>query len=295
VQQEQPCNLGKPISERAVLRPKLKTFYSIDTLNPDVIRWRGRYWMFFSGNSSHTPGGDWKTGVAVADSPLGPFHVLAKMAAPFLNGSTRAFGNSLVQIATPPGFGQPVLYRSSNLGTWKARSTMPAGFAWNAYESDAYYDVSGLVYFAGRPGPGGADIGSRRYLGGNRWGEAKLELGRGQPSSWDALDLGEPSVFRIGKRLFMLYGGLGIDGGSRQIGLARKASTGWQRCASVPLIRAGGAAWHSKNAIDPEPLVVGNRLYVYFGGGKTVSLGGDMDGTIGVRVYRTTAIANKDV
>ena len=42
----------------------------------------------------------------------------------------------------------------------------------------------------------------------------------------------------------------------------------------------------SVNVIDPEPLVIGKRLYVYFGGGKTSSLGGNMSGVILLRTYR---------
>ena len=82
----------------------------------------------------------------------------------------------------------------------------------------------------------------------------------------------------------MLYGGLAEDGKPRQIGVAVQTSDGWRRCGAGPLIPAGDG-WYSQNAIDPEPLVVGNRLYVYFAGGTRASLGGNMNGTIGVRTY----------
>jgi hypothetical protein len=276
-----------PVQERVLLRPDPGTFYSVDVLNPDVIRWHGRYWMFFSGNSVRTDAGDWRTGVAVSRSPLGPFRTLP-MEEPFLNGSTRIFGNELVQVATPLSFGQPVVYSSSNLGIWTAGSEMPAGSGWDTFQSDPYFDRSGLVYFAARSGPGGADIGSRRYSDG-QWGAAKLELRR-SASGWDSLDLGEPATFRVGRRQFMLYVGLSATGGSRQIGLAHKTADGWQRCGAKPLIKAGGS-WYSKNAIDPEPLVVGKKLYIYFGGGRTASLGGDMNGTIGERSFSTAQIS----
>jgi hypothetical protein len=284
-----PCLvLGNAVAERVLLAPQPNTFYSVDVLNPDVIRWRGRFWMFFSGNSEQSERGDWRTGVAVSRSPLGPFGVFQGMAAPFLNGGTRVFGNTLAQVATPSDFSQPVMYRSRNLRSWRASAPMPAPRlgTWNALQSDPYYDPSGRVYFAGRPGPSGADIGSRSYLGNGRWGKARLELRRGTPGAWDGLDLGEPAIVRVRGQAYMLYAAQSVAGGPRQVGLASLTSNGWRRIGPSPLIRSGGAAWHSQNAIDPSPLVVGEKLYIYFGGGKTTSQGGNMNGTIGVRIYR---------
>lgn len=276
-----------------MLLPRAGTFYSQDVLNPDVVRRGNLYYLFFSGNRAATDAGDWRTGVAVSRSPTGGFHVLPQVQAPFLNGGTRVIGKTFVQMATPTDFGQPRIYKSRNLRTWKQGAAMPAGIpgSWNAFQSDPYYDASGRVYFAARPGPGGADLGVRRYFGNGKWGAARTVLRRGAPGAWDATDLGEPSVFSYGKERFMLYAGLGQSGGARQVGLARLTPQGWKRVGKHPLIAAGGAPWYRKNAIDPSPLVVGNKLYVYFGGGKRTSLGGNMDGTIGVRTFNVRALA----
>jgi hypothetical protein len=59
----------------------------------------------------------------------------------------------------------------------------------------------------------------------------------------------------------------------------------WRRCGTAPLI-AAGKDWYSKNAIDPEPHVADGVLYVYFGGGRRIGLGGNLDSVIGVRAYR---------
>jgi hypothetical protein len=67
---------------------------------------------------------------------------------------------------------------------------------------------------------------------------------------------------------------------------------GWQRVGNRPLIAAGGPAWKAENAIDPSPLVVGNRLYVYYAGGRRSSLGGNMTGTIGARIFDLQALAS---
>jgi len=285
---------GAPLRERALLAPRAGTFYAKDVLNPDVVRWRNRYYMFFSGNRTPTDAGDWRTGVAVSRSPLSGFHVLPKMQAPFLNGGTRVDQGLFRQVATPSTWGPPVVYQSRNLSRWAPVAEMPVGApgSWNAEENDPSFGPAGRnIFFAARPGPGGADLGSRRYLGYNRWGEAQMVLRRGKPGNWDAADLGEPSVFNVGKRRFMLYSALAQSGGVRQIGLARKTAGGWKRVGDKPLIAAGGGpGWHGKNAIDPSSLVVGNKLYVYFAGGKTTSQGGNMSGTIGARVYNLTVL-----
>ncbi len=105
------------------------------------------------------------------------------------------------------------------------------------------------------------------------------------PGWWDGLDLGEPSTFEAFGHRYMLYGGLRFSGEPRQIGLAVLVDGRWRRCGDEPMIAAGGE-WYSHNAIDPEPQVSGGALYVYFGGGRRAGLGGNLDGTIGVRAYR---------
>jgi hypothetical protein len=278
---------------RILLAPRGGTFYSEDVLNPDVVKRGNLYYLFFSGNQAPTDVGDWRTGVASSRNPLGGFRVLPQMQAEFLNGGTRVIGRAFVQFATPLDFSQPAFYKSRDLAHWRRGTQMPAGPAgsWNALQSDAFYDQSGCVYFAARPGPGGADIGVRRYLGRGRWGHAELIFQRGVPGTWDSLDLGEPAIFRYRNQRYMLYVGLGNYGGARQVGLARFTGLGWQRVGKRPVIAAGTAAWNAQNAIDPSPLVAGSKLYVYYAGGRRPSLGGNMRGTIGVRVFNLSALA----
>ena len=97
------------------------------------------------------------------------------------------------------------------------------------------------------------------------------------------LDLGEPAVFTLGGRSLMLYGGLRQSGEPRQIGLAYRDGAAWRRCPGTTHRRRQGP--YRNNAIDPEPLIVGGRLYLFFGGGDHPSLGGNMNGRILVRVY----------
>lgn len=287
------CHAASPVSERVLLRPKPTTSFSRDALNPDVVRYRGRYMMFFSGNSASNDTGDWRTGVAVAKHPLGPFRVDSEMRRGFFNGGTTKRGGRLLQAASLPGdfLGHdrtPRLWSSTDGTRWRfaSRIPAPAGPSWRYLTSDLFLRDGRRAlhaYFAGRPGPGGADLGTARLQGG-RWMGFRRILTR-RPGAWDGLDLGEPAVFRAGGRTYMLYVGLAETGEPRQIGLARRTRKGWRRCGNRPFISAG-KKWYSLNAIDPAAIVAGDRLYVYFAGGDRASLGADMNGTIGVRIYR---------
>jgi predicted GH43/DUF377 family glycosyl hydrolase len=282
------CTIGLPIEERVVLEPRNETFYSVDVLNPDLVRYKGRYLLFFSGNDQHTEGGHWHTGVALSDSPLGPFRVAPRVKARFYNGGTTVADGRLYQAASIPEDHNPRLYTSTDARRWREIARMPGGSegSWRAWQSDMHLQPGLEAYWAGRAGPGGADIGISRYQRG-RWTGFERAVRRGPAGSWDHMDLGEPAVFAVKRRTFMLYGGLGSSGQARQIGLAAKTSQGWKKCG---LAIAAGRRWYRQNAIDPEPLVAGDRLYVYFGGGQRPSLGADMDGRIGVRVYDLTGV-----
>ena len=212
-QQSAPCDLGRPILERQLIRPKPGTFYSVDVLNPDIVRWRGRYLLFFSGNSVHHAQGLWRTGVAVARTPLGPFRVDRRLRAEFFNGGTAAWRGRLVQGVdwpTSSWFPWPMLYESRDGIDWRRVSTMPMSpnsRRWDSIISDLSVDPRGGrldVYFAGRTGQTGADLGVRRYSNG-RWGRTRLVLRRGGPGTFDAFDLGEPEIFRARGQTYLVY------------------------------------------------------------------------------------------
>jgi hypothetical protein len=282
------CDFGKPIREQVVLRPRSGTFYSVDVLNPDVVKLGRRYLLLFSGNSARTEAGSWHTGLAVSRRPDGPFRVKRGVREDFLNGGTALYRGRLLHGATVPARREPVLFASRQGEDWREVESMPAGkpSSWRFFQTDLslYPRRGGVeVYYAGRIGTTGADIGVAWWSGGD-WRGFRRVLTR-KAGSWDGLDLGEPTVFTIGKREYMLYAGLGQSGAPRSVGLARREGDRWIRCGTSPFISAG-RGWYRGNAIDPEPLVVKDRLFVYFGGGLGSSLGGNMRGSIGLRVYR---------
>lgn len=291
------CGLGRPLAERVLIRPQPSTFYTQDALNPDVVFHNGKYRLYFSGNTTtstgqgswQTGGGRWVTGVAVSTNPLGPFKVHGGRKGDFLNGGTAVRDGRYFQAASVAQSDRPYLYTSRDGIDWNLASIMPAPprGVWRAWQSDLYLrpNTKGLdAYFAARPGPAGADIGSATFRR-NTWDNFRVALRKGAPGTWDSFDLGEPALFRGHRNTYMLYVGNHAAGKTRQIGLAIRKAGKWVRCSDQPVIRAGGS-WYSKNAIDPAPIVVGNKLYVYFGGGITPSAWGSMNGTIGVRVFK---------
>jgi hypothetical protein len=165
-----------------------------------------------------------------------------------------------------------MLYESRDGIDWRRISTMPMSpnsRRWDSIISDLSVDPRRGrldVYFAGRTGQTGADLGVRRYSNG-RWGRTRVVLRRGGPGTFDAFDLGEPEIVRARGHTYLVYSAMAGFPGPRRIGVARLTATGWQRCGSEPLIDVRPRSWYAQNAIDPSPLVVGDRLYVYFGGG----------------------------
>ena len=283
------CDFGRLLRERVVLRPHAGTFYSQDVLNPDLIRRSAsEYRLYFSGNNRPDAAGYWRTGLAVAESPLGPFRIRRRLRLPFLNGGTvrtahRYYHGANVTVDVG-GSGPPRLYQSRDGRDWRtlADIPLPPPPAWDALRSDLYLVArrEGLdIYYAGRPGPSGADLGLLRYRHG-RFTRGRRILQRS--GGWDGLDLGEPAYFRARGREYLAYVGLGENGGPRRIGLAYGSRARWQRCTR-PLVDLSPR--YPQNAIDPEPLVRGGKLYLYFGGGSTPSLGGNMQGMIWLRVY----------
>ena len=267
------CELGPVLSERVLLRPAPHTFYARDALNPDVVRVGRRYLLYFSGNDQASDAGRWRTGLAVAASPLGPFRVEHGLSLPFLNGGTVYDGRRFYQGASGSTSLRPALYRSPDGRRWHRLDVVPEPPppAWDRLRSDLYLVRRPLgldIYYAGRPGPSGADLGRLRYRSGRFRGGGELVLER-EPGAWDGLDLGEPALFRARGRTYIVYAAQGDQIPARRIGLAYLSGGRFRRCPS-PLVELSQR--YPQNAIDPEPLVEGGRLYLYFGGGTRPSL-----------------------
>jgi hypothetical protein len=284
------CSLGHVVAERPLLLPRTGTFYSVDALNPDIVR-KGRvYYLFFSGNSEHSPGGVWRTGVAIARSPLGPFRVLPTFQGRFLNGGTTVWHGRFWQATLSYDYGN-VLITSRDARRWRRVASIPAPAGW---------PVAADFYLQARPDrlrvfmlvrrsptiPAGGTIAVMDWIrASGRWTRFRTLLAPGV-LPWDNLDLGEPALAALPGRALLLYTATAAGTATRTIGIARRLRTGaWQRCARKPLI-GSGAPWGTAVSIDPSVLVEGNMTYVYFGAGSGTSIAADLGGGIGVRVYR---------
>src|SRR4051794_24691062 len=283
------CRLGRVVAEQALLKPQPRTFYSVDALNPDVVRKGRTYYMFFSGNNVHTFGGDWRTGVATSRSPLGPFRVRPGFVGPFVNGGTAVWRGGFWQATYRYGQG-PVLMSSSDAMKWRVVAPIRAPAGWPLVADFYLQPLRGrlrmfmLVRRSETIAAGGTIAVMDWVLSGRRWSGFRTLLGPGS-EPWENLDLGEPAFAHAPGRDLLLYTATAAGDATRTIGLARRSGSRWKRCSRAPLIDTG-APWGPAVSIDPSVLVEGRRIYVYYGAGSGRSIAADLGGAIGVRVYQ---------
>ena len=101
---------------------------------------------------------------------------------------------------------------------------------------------------------------------------------------WASADLGEPATFSVAGNDYLLFVGLAEPSLIRSIGHASESATGWnclQRFSRHPQRSTLGSC----QSIDPSPLIVGDRLYLYYGATKTNGFGANLGGSVGVRVF----------
>jgi hypothetical protein len=291
------CSLGEQLGEgRQLLAPRPNTFYSVDVLNPDIVAFHGRYFMYFSGNDRHTPKGEWSTGLAIARSPTGPFHVQEDMEGNYLNGGTTVWQGHLWHIVEDnPVEGTDVRSElsTSNDGIhWHHQSFLPEfatkGTAYRG--ADFFLEPKGSrlgVYMLAVPPAGGIgrSLAFASFSHG-QWSNFHIILNIKSVASlpWARADLGEPATFYANHMHYLLFVGLAQDGLTRSVGLARETASGWRVCSDDPAT-PNGARWGPASSIDPSPLVVDHRLYLYYGATRTAGLAANLGGSIGVRIF----------
>lgn len=291
------CSLGTQIGDgHQLLAPRSGTFYSVDVLNPDVIAFHGRYLMYFSGNDIHTQAGNWRTGLAVAQSPIGPFYVQKDLKGNYLNGGTTVWHGRLWHIVEENPIEGPnirsELASSSDGIHWRHESFLPgftaAGITYHG--ADFFLEPEGSrldLYMLAVPPGGGIrrSLGVASYTAGH-WSDFHIILPISAVARlpWASADLGEPATFSVAGNHYLLFVGLAEPSLTRSIGLASESATGWTVCNDTPAT-LNGARWGSASSIDPSPLIVGDRLYLYYGATKTNGFGANLGGSVGVRVF----------
>ena len=291
------CSLGTQLGEGSqLLAPRPGTFYSVDVLNPDVVAFHRHYLMYFSGNDIHTQAGRWRTGLATASSPAGPFYTQKAVEGNYLNGGTAAWHGRLWHVVEDNPIEGPnirsELASSSDGIHWHHESFLP-GFMYGGvtyHGADFFLEPEGsrldLYMLAVPPGGGiGRSLGFASYTAGH-WSDFHIILPIRAVASmpWASADLGEPATFSVAGDHYLLFVGLAEPSLTRSIGLARETADGWSVCADQPAV-ANGAPWGPASSIDPSPLVVDNHLYLYYGATRTNGFGANLGGSVGVRVF----------
>lgn len=141
------------------------------------------------------------------------------------------------------------------------------------------------------------------YLGQTRFGVQRLGVARsadgihfqkshsnpiletGPPGSFDERGLGEPAVFRVGGRYFMLYTGRDRDE-KRRIGWAESVNgVDWEKSEIAPMLE-GSQPWNNEVVCDPSVWKQPGQALVWFGGGDRASPDENLNGQIGFAVLR---------
>jgi hypothetical protein len=220
----------------------------VDVLNPDVVAFRGRYLMYFSGNDSHTENGRWRTGLAVASSPTGPFRVHGNIKGDYFNGGTTAWHRRLWHVVEDNPNLRAELASSSDGIRWRHESFLSAfsqaGLTYHGADFFLEDDGSQLnVYMLAYPPSGGIgrSLAFAAYASGP-WSDFHIILSIKAVARlhWASADLGEPAVYDSGGRRDLLF--VGLDGSTR-IGLhtrQRRAGMSATKCPSCEVGPRGG-------------------------------------------------------
>jgi hypothetical protein len=287
------CSLGRAVDERVLIRPRPGSFYSVDALNPDVVRYRGRWLMYFSGNRLHGADSAWRTGLATAPALGGPWRVRPGWSIPYLNGGSAVWRGRLWQAAQSWSDRFFWLLSSRDGLRWRRVRQLPGPLG---RYSDVTVDHSlqvvpdGLrMWVAARPPTVGA--GSDLAYYDLRYGNvgAPHRVLSGERFAWSVYDLGEPWIVRLPQGLGMFYNGTAAMPFARSIGMAVRQPAGWRVCP-VPVIAAGSPFWAVGGTVaDASVVRQGRRTYVFFAAGPGLSTVSDLAAAVGVRVYQRRA------
>ncbi len=268
---------------------------AVDTLNPSVVRFGGRWLNLYSGYDGRA----WHTGTAWSgdgmkwtrgERVLSPGGMAWEGDAIAANGAALVRGGEILywyQAGDPPRIG---LARSRDGEKWTRHGAAvldvgPYG-SWDemgvgdpyAIESDGWL----YLYFLGQDRARRQRLGVARSRDGVRWEKLRVNpvLELGEDGMFDENGLGEPAVWVGGERYWMLYTGRDRFE-NRRMGLAWSGDgVRWERYRESAVL-AGGEAWNSRVVCDATVAWDGGRLRVWFGGGDVAHPAENIHGQIG--------------
>jgi predicted GH43/DUF377 family glycosyl hydrolase len=284
---------------------------SVDTLNPSVLHFGGRWLNLYSGYDGrawHTgtawsaDGFAWQRGARILSPGEGEGaawegrYIAANGATLFRSGEILYW----YQAGDPPRIG---LARSRDGARWTRHGppvldTGPRG-AWDEMGvADPYAIQAGdwiYLYFLGQDRARRQRLGVARSRDGEAWEKLRsnpvLEIG--EDGQFDENGLGEPAVWIAESRYWMLYTGRDRNE-NRRMGLAWSADgVKWTRYTNAAVF-TGREPWNSRVVCDAAVAPVeasGNRWRMWFGGGDVAHPAENIHGQIG-HAYLTMEPAN---
>ncbi len=142
--------------------------------------------------------------------------------------------------------------------------------AWDdfgVYAPSVIYD--GVVYkmwYRGRNSGGVNRIGYATSTDGIAWTKYGAVLNLGSPGSWDAVDVTEPTVIKVGSTYHMWY--VGYDGITLRIGHATSSDgITWIKDVANPVLNLGASGnWDWLDVYGPSIVKVGNEFRLWYSG-----------------------------
>jgi len=272
-----------------------------DVLNPSIIRWQGgllNLYSNFDGKAWHTSattsadGKTWSPGAKI----LSPDPTTWEGDYIAANGSAVALENEILYWYQAGG-------RTPRIGLARSRD----GRAWSKHPEPVLglgpygsWDERGIgdpyvirlngtfyMYYLGQDRARRQRLGVATSPDGVNWEKLRsnpvLELG--EVGEFDDNGLGEPAVWQSHGAYWMLYTGRDRKE-FRRIGLAKsRDGVHWSRVSKKPVI-TGTEPWDAKVVCDPEVMVDGNNVRVWFGGGDVARPDENLNGQIGTGVLR---------
>lgn len=284
-------------SQPVLARGQRGEWDSIDVLNPSVVRVNGTFHNLYSGFDGTT----WHTGLAISSDGISwekQGRVLSPDPESWEAGYIAANGSALHDgerflywyQAGERGRTQIGLAISSDARGWEKHPEpvldLGAPGTWDeAGLGDPYVIRCGgmfYLFYLGQNREGLQRLGLARSEDGVHWQKSGSNpvLDVGVPGSFDERGLGEPSLFVVGERFYMLYTGRDAQE-ERRIGWAASDDgVDWERIAAPVL--EGFSDWNAQVVCDPSVWLEGNRILVWFGGGNRASPDENLNGQIGL-------------
>jgi predicted GH43/DUF377 family glycosyl hydrolase len=295
--------LHNPYPESLLKPGDLDAWDFTDVLNPDVIRWKGKYWNYYSGYNGEI----WSTGLATSDNGI---HWMKYEMNPILTPSKKGWdsyyiaanGSSIVHeneiymfyqgannsLLSAIGFAtskdgymfqkhpKPILSPSPTIGSWDEKAVSDP---FVIKHKNQFY-----LYYLGMNNVGIQRLGIASSDNGIDWvkhpGNPILDVG--SLGSFDERGLGEPAVVFVPPFFYMIYTGRNSQE-ERNLGVAfSRDGINWRKVNSNGIVEKYlRGNWNNKIICDPEPVLVGDQMLIFYGGGNRAEPAQNLNGQIG--------------